>query len=279
MRRSISSEWRLALQQRAQQQLVDAEREREQADDPGAPDLEAVDGHRGHHRAGDLPRQHRHEHAAEHLRQRAAAQDARVAGDHQEVQEVRGEEDDEHRDRVAALLGVCRCSASSAIPPSSGNVVYVSEVVEQVRAADLAAQRVDERGREPEQRRRRRAEQRHRQHEAGERARRSGSASRPARGCRTRARAARSGRRAGAAPTGSRSRGSAASAEHDDQQHALGDRRGAVAGRRRARVRQPAVRGRRGGISHRGGPHDGERPDDEAKPDDQCEPDDHSEQR
>ena len=46
---------RLALEQRAQQQLVDAEREREQADDPGAVDLEAVDGHRGHRRPRRSP--------------------------------------------------------------------------------------------------------------------------------------------------------------------------------------------------------------------------------
>ena len=71
----------LALEQRAQQQLVDAEREREQADDPGTHDLEPIDGHRGHHRRGDLPRQHRDEHGAEHLRQRAAGEDAGVAGE------------------------------------------------------------------------------------------------------------------------------------------------------------------------------------------------------
>ena len=41
---------RLSLQQRAQQQLADAEREREQADDAGAVELEAVDGHRGERR-------------------------------------------------------------------------------------------------------------------------------------------------------------------------------------------------------------------------------------
>ena len=120
----------LALEQRAQQQLVDAEREREQADDPGARDLEAVDGHRGHHRRGDLPRQHRDEHRAEHLRQRAAAEDPRVAGDHQEVQHVGGQEDDEHGERVDALLGVRRGrSPAATMPPSSGNVVYVSRLL------------------------------------------------------------------------------------------------------------------------------------------------------
>ena len=50
---------RLALEQRPQQQLADAEGEREQADDAGAVDLEAVDGHRGDRGGGQLPRQHR----------------------------------------------------------------------------------------------------------------------------------------------------------------------------------------------------------------------------
>ena len=120
----------LALEQRPQQQLVDAEREREEADDPGAEDLEAVDGHRGHHGRGDLPRQHRDEDRAQHLDQRAAAQEARVAGDHQEVQGVGGEEDGEDRERVAALARSRRwSSACRASPPSSGNVVYVSRLL------------------------------------------------------------------------------------------------------------------------------------------------------
>ena len=48
----------LALQHRPQQQLADAEGEREQADDAGAVDLEAVDRHRGDRGGGHFPREH-----------------------------------------------------------------------------------------------------------------------------------------------------------------------------------------------------------------------------
>ena len=268
---------RLALQQRAQQQLVDAEGDREQADDPGAERLEAVDGHRGHHGGGDLPRQHRHEDAAEHVRQRAAAEDPRVAGDHQEVQEVGGQEHAEHRDGVGALVDVLSVQGIERDPAEQRERRVGEQVVEQVGAADLAPQRVDQRGGEAEQRGRGRPEQRHRQHEAGE-----GPADAEALRVQHEDVGAEHEQRDQADERErlplALGREVARERQHGDQQHPWVIGRGPPPTRvGHASSRQP-FRGRRRGISHRGGPHDGERPDDEAKPDDQCEPDDHREQ-
>ncbi len=124
---------RLALEQRPQQQLADAEGEREQPDDAGAVELEAVDGHRGHRRRRQLPRQHRAVHRLEHLQQRAAAQEDRVAGDHREVEEVREHEDDEDRDREPALVGdVVLQQPVQDDPAEQGEGRVRDEVVEQV---------------------------------------------------------------------------------------------------------------------------------------------------
>ena len=135
----------------------------------GAVDLEAVDGHRGHDGRGDLPRQHRDEDRAQHLDQRAAAQQARVAGDHQEVERVGGDEDAEDRDRVAALVEVGLLERVQREPAEQRERRVRQQVVEQVGAAHAPARGVHQRRGEAERRGGRGAEQRHRQHEAGER--------------------------------------------------------------------------------------------------------------
>ena len=117
---------RLALQQRAQQQLVDAEREREQADDPGAEDLEAVDGHRGHHGARRSPtaapgRRRRGTSPTASHRAGAACGPAII----RKLRRLASQEDAEDRDARSRprsrLVPVERVAAT--IPPSSGNVV------------------------------------------------------------------------------------------------------------------------------------------------------------
>ena len=68
-----------------------------------------------------------------------------MAGDHQEVQEVRGQEDDEDGDRVAALLGIALVERAERDPAEQRERRVGQEVVEQVRAAHAPAQRVHER--------------------------------------------------------------------------------------------------------------------------------------
>ena len=95
--------------------------EREQADDAGAVDLEAVDGHRGQRRGGELPRQHRQVDRAEHLQQRAAAEQHRVPGDHREVEDVGRDEHARTRRR--------------AKPPPSANGAAVGATPARARRA------------------------------------------------------------------------------------------------------------------------------------------------
>ena len=200
-----------------------------------------------------------------------------MTGDHQEVQEVGGQEHAEHRDGVGALVDAVLVQRAQRDPAEQRERRVGEEVVEQVGAADLAAQRVDQRGGEAEQRGRRRSEQRHREHETGER---------PADAEALRVQHEDVGpehEQRDQADERERlplalGREVARESQHGDQQHPLGDRHGASPTRvGHASSGQP-FRGRRGGIGHCGGPHDGERPDDEAKPDDQCKPDDHGEQ-
>ena len=104
--RSTSSPCAWPSQQRPQQQLADAEREGEQADDAGAVDLEAVDGHRGQRRGGELPREHRQVDGAEQLQpvsRRAAstAWPAIIA----KLRMLAAMNTNEHRERVAAVVG------------------------------------------------------------------------------------------------------------------------------------------------------------------------------
>jgi hypothetical protein len=160
---------RLALEQRAQQELADAEGEREQPDDALVVDLEAVDGHRRQQRRGELPREHGQVHRAEQGGQRAAAQQHVVAGDQREVERVDGDEDAEHRDRVAGL----RIHAAGADPlereradQREGGVG--GEVVEQQDPARAAAQRVADRAGDAHRDGRGGTEQGHRQDQAEE---------------------------------------------------------------------------------------------------------------
>jgi hypothetical protein len=162
---------RLPLEQRAQQQLAHAEREREQPDDAGAVDLEAVDGHGGQRGGRELPRQDGEVDRAEEVRERSAAQQHRVAGDHHEVEDVDGDEHGEHRDGVATVRRRPAGLEPLEEEPADERERRVRRhVVDQVGAPGPAAQGVRDRAGDAHGDRRRGAEQGHREHEAQERA-------------------------------------------------------------------------------------------------------------
>jgi hypothetical protein len=162
---------RLALEHRAQQQLADPQAEREDADDAGAVALEPVDGHRRQRSGRQLPRQHGDEHGPEERRQRAAAQQHRVRGDHREVEHVGAQEHDEHGDREGAVRQQRRVVDALEDQAAHQREERVRrEDAEHLRPAGAPADDVHGRAGQPHRGRRRGAEQRHGEHEPHERA-------------------------------------------------------------------------------------------------------------
>jgi len=222
--------------------------------------------------------QHGDEDRPQHVDQRSAAQEARVAGDHEEVERVGGDEDAEHRDRVAAALGIGVVQRVEDRAADQRERDVGQQVVEQVRAAHVAARAVDHRRGEAERGGGRRPEQRHRERQAGER-----PTDAEALGVEHEDVAAQHEQRdqpderqrlplVGAREV----RGGA---DRHDQQHALGDRDQLAAARERGarppRARRRHVSDRPVGVGRRA--YDGQRPDDQRQPDDECQPDHHSE--
>ena len=204
-----------------------------------------------------------------------------MPGDHQEVQRVGGQEDDEHRDRVAALLGVRRVDRVQRDAAEQRERRVREQVVEQVGPAHAPAQRVDQRRGEAEERGRRRAEQRHRQHEAGERAADPEALGVEHEDVRAEHQQREQADERRAAPTGSRRTGRSRTPSTTTSAIACADRhRAPAAGERHAAERQ-ALSGSgvgAGASAPAAASHHGERPDDQPQPDDKCDPDDHSEQ-
>jgi hypothetical protein len=157
----------VAPQQRAQEQLADAEGEDEQGDDPGAVELEAVDGHRGDRAGGELPGHDGEEDALEHLPQRAPAREHDVPGDEREVEDVGQAEDQEHRQGEPALLRTeSRLDGVEDERTEQRKERVDGGIAEHRDAAGARVQRVGHRAAEADDHGGRGAEQRHRQHEA-----------------------------------------------------------------------------------------------------------------
>ena len=281
----------VALQQRAQQQLADAERDAEEPDHAGAVELEAPDGHRGDRRGRELPGEHRQVDRAEELLQRAAAQPHGVAGDHREVEDVRPDEHGEDDERVA--------TAAERRRPVHGHQQQAAEqrerrvrreVVEEVGAARAraGAEAVDGGRGQAERDGGRRPERRHRQHDPEER-----SADAEALGVQDDEVRAEHEHGEQADHRQRRPlvgiRDEHRDADGDRQQHALGDHgrapaalarhRRPVQARTRLRGRRAAVAERQGrafGVVGAGRAHERERPGDDDEPQDDGEPDDHS---
>ena len=120
----------LALEQRSRQNnWYDAQREREQPDDPGPSTSKPSDGRR---RRGDLPRQHRDQPGSgTSTAMSPPPQDAACAHDHQSS-DVRRIQERRRRDREAAVLRIESFIVGTDAAQSSRNVVFMSRLLEQV---------------------------------------------------------------------------------------------------------------------------------------------------
>ena len=273
----------VAAQERAQQQLADAEGEHEEGDDAGAVELEAVDGHRGDRARGQLPGDDRQEDALEHLPQRPAAREHDVPGDHREVEDVGQTEDHEHREREPALLRARGRLESVEDQRAEQREERIDRgVAEHRHPACARVQRVGHRAAEADQDGGSGAEQRHREHEAQERARDAGALGLE---CQEIAPPGEDGEQADERrllPLLGRGeqRGGPEAAGEDGRLG--GEQRPAPAGRgRQARLRLPqhARLGARPQpvLTRARGAHERERPGDDHEPEDDGQPDDHTE--